>query len=164
MKKLVILFMLAVVGLGASAQTQQGQSALGINLGYAFDTENPTIGIDYRYSLTNALRINPAMTHYIKKDGLSAWTMDLNLHYLVRLSEMFGFYPIVGADLSFWNQRRVIEPRSEDSTNTTRFGANVGLGFELYPTERITAGLDVKYLIISKVDQAVLNLRVGYTF
>lgn len=163
MKKIIMLFMLAVIGLSASAQIEQGRSSIGLNLGYGFDTKNPIIGIDYRYALTNAIRINPALSHYIKNDGLSAWAIDLNFHYLVRLSESISFYPLVGADLSFWDQRIIREPR-EDSSSTTRFGANVGLGLEFYAAERLTFGLDVKYLIISKVDQAVLNLRVGYSF
>lgn len=166
MKKIIMLFMLAIFSLGASAQIEQGRSSIGLNLGYGFDTENPIIGIDYRYAITDMIRINPAISHYIKKDGLSAWAVDLNFHYRVRLSEMFSFYPIAGADLSFWDQRWEKEPRENGkaSTSTTRFGANVGLGLELYATERITVGAEVKYLIISKVDQAVLSLRAGYSF
>jgi len=165
MKKLVILCMMAVISLGAFAQTQRGQSSMGVNLGYGFDSENVMIGIDYRYSITNAIRINPSVTHYIKKDNLSAWAIDLNAHYLVPLSEMFGFYPLAGVDLSFWDQRLPKEPRADDvSKSTTRFGANVGLGGELYLTERVTLGVEIKYNIISKMDQAILALRAGYTF
>lgn len=164
MKKIVMLLLLAVIGFSASAQIERGRSSVGLNLGYGFDTENPVIGIDYRYLLTNAIRINPGVSHYIKKDGLSAWAIDLNFHYLVPLSQTVNFYPIVGADLSFWDQRLVKEPRAEGSKATTRFGANLGLGLEVYATNNLTVGLDVKYMIISKVDQAVLSARVGYNF
>jgi len=164
MKKMIMFLMMAVLAVGASAQTQQGRSSIGFNLGYGFDTENAVVGLDYRYSLTNTIRINPGLSHYIKKDGLSAWAIDFNLHYLVRLSETLSFYPIVGADLSFWNQRLYKEPRVDASESKTRFGANVGLGLEYYVTDRVTVGLDVKYLIVSKVDQAMLSARVGYSF
>ncbi len=168
MKKIVMFFMMAMIGLSASAQIEQGRSSIGLNLGYGFSTENPIIGIDYRYSITNTIRINPGLSHYIKKDGQKAWAIDLNAHYLVRLSEMFSFYPLVGVDLSFWDQELVKEPREDINVSanetSTRFGANIGLGLELYATERITAGIEFKYLIISKVDQAILGLRVGYTF
>lgn len=164
MKKIVMLFIMAFVAISISAQNEQGRSSVGLNLGYGFDTENPIIGLDYRYSMTNAFRINPGVSHYIKKDGLSAWAIDLNLHYLVPLSETVSFYPIVGANLSFWDQKWEKEPRVDASETATRFGANIGLGLEYYATSNVTVGLEVKYLIISKVDQAVLSARVGYSF
>jgi len=163
MKKFVLLIMMSVVVLGISAQNERGRSSVGFNLGYGFDTENAIIGLDYRYSLTNAIRINPGVSHYIKKDGLSAWAIDLNFHYLVPLSERFSFYPIVGADLSFWDQKFIKEPRDASDTST-RFGANVGLGLEYYLANNLTIGLEAKYLIISKVDQAVISARIGYSF
>ncbi len=164
MKKIVMLIMLAVISLGASAQIERGRSSVGLNLGYGFDTENPIIGIDYRYALTNAIRINPGLSHYIKKDGLKAWAIDLNAHYVVRLSDMFRFYPLAGVDLSFWDQELIKEPRVEDSESKTRVGLNLGLGLEMYATERILVGLEFKYQIISKVDQAILGIRAGYVF
>jgi len=165
MKKLVILCMLTVFSFGVYAQTERGQSSVGLTLGYGFDTENPTIGLDYRYSLTNYLRINPSVSHYIKNDGLSAWAIDLNAHYLVGLSEQFSFYPIVGVDLSFWDQKIMKEPRESDaSISNTRFGVNLGLGVEMYATERITVGLEAKYAIVKDYDQAWIGLRAGYSF
>ena len=49
MKKFVMMLMLAVFSLGAYAQTQQGQSAVGFNIGYGFDSKNATLGVDDRY-------------------------------------------------------------------------------------------------------------------
>ena len=43
MKKFVMMLMLAVFSLGAYAQTQQGQSAVGFNIGYGFDSKNATL-------------------------------------------------------------------------------------------------------------------------
>lgn len=54
MKKFVMMLMLAVFSLGAYAQTQQGQSAVGFNIGYGFDSKNATLGVDYRYCITDA--------------------------------------------------------------------------------------------------------------
>ena len=51
MKKFVMMLMLAVFSLGAYAQTQQGQSAVGFNIGYGFDSKNATLGVDYRYCI-----------------------------------------------------------------------------------------------------------------
>ncbi len=166
MKRIVMFFMLAAISLSASAQIERGRSSAGVTLGYGFDTENVTVGIDYRYALTNAIRVNPGLSHYIKKDGLKAWAIDLNGHYLVPLGERFRFYPLAGVNLSFWDQElKAIEPRDVDgSESKTRVGLNLGLGLETYVAERIIVGLEVKYLIISKVDQAMIGLRAGYVF
>lgn len=165
MKKLVILFMLAVFSLGVHAQIESGRSSLGLNLGYGFDSENFTIGLDYRYSITNYLRINPVVTHFVKHSDVSAWAIDLNAHYVVRLSEQFSFYPLVGVDLSFWDTKLEDAPVSADaSVSDTRFGLNLGLGLEMYATERIVAGLEAKYAIVKDYDQALISLRVGYLF
>ena len=57
MKKLIVMLMLTLFSIGAYAQTQQGQSSFGFNLGYNFnDVGNATIGIDYRYCVTDAFR------------------------------------------------------------------------------------------------------------
>lgn len=155
MKKLIVLLMLTVFTLGAYAQTQQGQSSVGLNIGYGFDSENATLGVDYRYSLTDAVRLNPSLTALVKNNGLSAWMIDMNAHYVVKLSEMFGFYPLAGLSLSFWDIH---------GYNATRFGANVGLGGEVYATQNLTVGLDIKYNIIKDFDQAMMAVRVGYNF
>lgn len=37
MKKLIVMCMLAIISMSAFAQTQQGQSSFGFNLGYGFN-------------------------------------------------------------------------------------------------------------------------------
>ena len=137
--------MLTLFSIGAYAQTQQGQSSFGFNLGYNFnDIGNATIGIDYRYCVTDAFRLTPSITHLVKNDGLSAWAI-----------EMFGFYPLAGLSLSFWKA---------GPWDATRFGANIGLGGEVYATDRVSVGLEAKYNIIKDLDAAALAVRVGYNF
>ena len=122
MKKFVMMLMLTVFSLGAYAQTQQGQSAVGFNIGYGFDSKNATLGVDYRYCITDAVRLSPSLTYFVKNDNHSTWAIDLNAHYVVKLSEMFGFYPLAGLSLSFWNW----DAGHGRSHNETRLGANIG--------------------------------------
>ena len=153
-----MMLMLAVFSLGAYAQTQQGQSAVGFNIGYGFDSKNATLGVDYRYCIT--VRLSPSLTYFVKNDNHSTWAIDLNAHYVVKLSEMFGFYPLAGLSLSFWNW----DAGHGLSHNETRLGANIGLGGEVYATDNLSIGLEVKYNIIKDFDQAMLGVRVGYSF
>ena len=103
MKKLIVMCMLAIISMSAFAQTQQGQSSFGFNLGYGFNENgNALLGLDYRYNLTDEVRLAPSLSYFVKDDGLSAWAIDVNAHYVFKLSDMFGFYPLAGLDLSFW--------------------------------------------------------------
>lgn len=160
MKKLIMMLMLVAVSLGAFAQTQKGTSSAGLTIGYGFDSENATIGVDYRYCITDAVRLAPSLTYFVKDDGVSAWAIDLNAHYVIKLSEMVGFYPLAGLDLSFWK----VDLGHSLSYNQTRFGANIGLGAEIYASRNLTVGLEAKYNIIKDLDQFLIGVRVGYNF
>lgn len=165
MKRLFVICLMIVCSMSVFAQNKQGQSSVGFNVGYGFDSENATLGIDYRYCITDEFRITPSVTHLVRNDGLKAWSIDLNAHYIVRLNDLFGFYPLGGLSLSFWDAKANIGPwPPHTSLDWTRFGANVGLGGELYATDQITVGLEMKYNIIKKFDQAMLAVRVGYNF
>lgn len=160
MKKLFVICMLAIISMSAFAQTQQGQSSFGFNLGYGFnDNGNALVGLDYRYNFTDEVRFAPSLTYFVKDNGLSAWAIDMNVHYVFKLSDMFGFYPLAGLDLSFWKASV-----GDWSHNMTRFGANIGLGGEVYATDQLNIGLEFKYNIIKDFDQPILALRVGYNF
>lgn len=154
MKRITILLSLLCICLGAFAQTQRGHSSVGFNVGYGFESENATLGVDYRYCITDEVRIAPSLTYFVKADDLSAVAIDLNAHYVIKLSDVFGFYPLAGVDLAFWKRKG----------RTTRLGVNVGIGGEIYATEQLSLGLEVKYNIVKDIDQALLALRVGYSF
>ena len=160
MKRLCLLFVLVLMGVSAYAQTTQGKSSVGFNVGYGFDSKNATLGVDYRYCITDEVRLAPSLAYYVKNDYHSTWAIDLNAHYVVKLSDAFGFYPLAGLSLSFWNW----DVKHELSHNETRFGANIGLGGEVYASDALSVGLEVKYNIIKDFDQAMFAVRVGYSF
>ena len=153
MKRILFAIVLMFVTLTVSAQ--QGTQSVGFNVGYAFDSNNATLALDYRYNITESWRLAPSMTMLVKNDGLSAFALDLNAHYVFPVAEMVGFYPLAGLSLSFWDFA---------GYNSTRFGANIGLGAEVYATSNITVGLEVKYNIIQDYDQALAAVRIGYSF
>lgn len=158
MKRLVFLIMLIACSLGVYAQTEKGQSSVGFNVGYGFEYDNVTLGIDYRYNILDEFRLNPSITHFVKNNGVSSWAIDMNAHYLFKLSSMFGFYPLAGLNLSFWDLKH---PHKEDYN---RFGVNLGMGAELYATREVTVGVEFKYNIIKDFDQALFAVRAAYNF
>ncbi len=163
MKKFIVTCMLVILGIGASAQTRQGQSSFGVNLGYGFsDHSNVLFGLDYRYNFTDEIRLAPSFSYFVKENGLSACAVDVNAHYVIPLNDVLGFYPLAGLDLSFWNLK--IEDGLQYHENFTRFGVNLGLGAEVYATDQLTVGLEFRYNLIKDFDQAILGVRIGYNF
>lgn len=157
MKKLILMLSMICLSLTVFAQADKGRSSFGFNLGYAFDSEQATLGLDYRYCLTDEVRLNPGLTYLVKNHGLSAFMIDVNAHYVFKLSSMFGFYPLAGVSMSFWNWEGPHD-------GVTRFGANIGLGGEVYATPEFSLGLEAKYNIIKDLDQAFIALRAAYCF
>lgn len=153
-KMMMLLVFAAIVTLGYA---QKGNTSAGFTLGHAVDTENTIAGLDFRYNVTDELRLAPSISHYFKNNHLSAWAIDVNAHYVFALNDLFGFYPLGGVGLTFWDSKW-------SSSNVNRLGLNVGLGVELYATKEVTVGLEMKYYITSRFDQAVAGLRVGYNF
>ena len=49
MKKLFLVLSMICLSLTVFAQADKGRSSFGFNLGYAFDSEQATLGLDYRY-------------------------------------------------------------------------------------------------------------------
>lgn len=156
MKKIIMVMMLTVISMGVFAQTKKGDTSVGFNVGYAFDTENALFGLDLRHNLTNEFRLAPSMTYLAKNQGISALMLDLNAHYVFKLNDQFGFYPLGGLNLSFWN------PGGDDTL--TRFGVNIGLGAEVYATEQVSVALETRYNIVKDIDQALMAVRIGYKF
>lgn len=155
MKRIGIILLLLTMTLGVFAQRNAGNSSVGFTVGYGFDTKNATLGLDYRYSITDQFRIAPSLTHFVKDKGLKAWAIDANVHYLFDLGSQFAFYPLAGVNLSFWDA---------PSLSWTRLGLNLGLGAEVYATKELSVGLEFKYNIIKDFDQALMGVRVAYNF
>jgi opacity protein-like surface antigen len=163
MKRLILVMMLAVLCLGANAQTKQGYSSVGVTTGYAFDQDNVTFGVDYRICLFDNVRFAPSLTYLVKNDGLSAWNIDMNAHYIFKLSNQFGFYPLGGLDIAFWKYS-IGDGKWSYNDNQTRLGLNVGMGGEVYALQDLTVGLELKYLVTEDHSQPMFGVRIGYNF
>lgn len=155
MKKLIVTVALAF--LSAAGYAQQGHASAGVNTGYALDRESVTFGLDFRYNVWRNVRIAPSVTHMFRNNGASAWYIDFDVHYVVSVTRYFAFYPIGGMGMSVWDFKG-------SDGNRTRLGLNVGIGAELYVTDEISVGTDMKYNLTKDYDQALVAVRVAYHF
>ena len=78
MKKLLVLVCAAIVSMSASAQ--KGDKAIGVNLSYGTKVKNIGLGVKGQYYLTDRLRGEASIDYFLKKDDVSTWDINANLH------------------------------------------------------------------------------------
>ena len=79
--------------------------------------------------------------------------IDLNLHYLIPVSEGLNVYPIVGANLAFTHG---------DGDSESIFGFQGGFGIEYYLSDNVKLNLDAKYQYNKKtVDYDIMGYKTS---
>lgn len=177
MKKLFVLMSFMALGM-SFAFAQKGEKAVGVNLGYGTEISNLGIGAKFQYGITDAIRAEASFDYFLKKDFLSMWDINLNAHYLFPVADKFKVYPLVGLtytnwkldgfDISYGFDDEELDGYgdevSTDSSNTGKFGVNLGAGAEYAITDRLNINFEVKYQLISDFNQAVFGVGVAYKF
>ncbi len=155
---------------------QKGETAVGLNLGYGTEVKNVGIGAKFQYNVTDAIRLEPSFNYFLKKDGLSMWDLNANVHYLFPISSKFKVYPLAGLTYTSWKSdgfeidlgewAEYIEDFEIDSESTTtgKFGVNLGVGCDYSLTEKLNLNFELKYQIISDFSQLVFGMGVAYKF
>ena len=171
--KVIILLIVILSSFCSHAQMKHGQYSIGYSGGYGFVTEQGILRTDFRYNLIDYIRIEPTVSHFLKKNGLKTWNIGLNVHYVLSIKEVAAIYPLVGVTSSFWNLDRnktiVDEVTGEKTTERqkskdTYLGGMFGLGLEVYILDEIILGTEVKYNALEKRDQLLVGVRVAYNF
>ncbi len=160
MKRMVVLVVMALSTTFLLAQ-EKGEMAAGLNLSYGSKTGYTNIGIGakFQYNITDNLRIEPSATYFLKKDYVSMWDANANVHYLFGLSDSFRLYPLAGVALV-----GVKVGVGEYSASDSKFGFNVGAGAEYLLSETLALNLEIKYQIVTDLDRPVFSLGLAYKF
>lgn len=129
---------------------QQGNTAVGVNLGYATaDGYNAfRLGAEVSVGLYKGLYVTPGFDYYFISDHRDLWSIDANLQYLIPVAEGFTFYPLVGATYVRYGDNY--------------FGGNVGAGIIYDLTANVGLKVEAKYQVIEDFDQ--LALKTGFIF
>ena len=141
-----VLFLMLTLFTAFAIQAQEkGDMAAGLNLSYGTKSgySNFGVGAKFQYSFTDALRIEPSATYFFKKDYVSMWDINVNLHYLFHVADKFAFYPLAGVSL---------------------LGANLGAGAQYWLTDNFALAFEIKYQLVSDYDRPVFTLGAAYKF
>ncbi len=139
MKKLFLTMCVALFSIGAFAQ-EKGEMAVGGSLNFNTDASMLGIGARYQYFLIDNLRADGEFTYYLKKDGVTSWTILASANYLFNVADNIDVYPIAGlgyAHSSF--DYGIISGSGSD------FIGQIGAGAQYFFTDNIGANFDAKY-------------------
>ncbi len=156
MKKFIAFTLVALLAV-ASASAQKGQMAVGGNLLYGTEINSVGLGAKFRYGILDNLRAEASFNYYFKNKGYHMWDLNANAHYLFPIANKFSAYPLAGFTI-------VNKTYSDFDDSITRFGLNLGGGVEYDVRPNIGLNAEVKYSIVSSIDQAVFSLGAVYKF
>lgn len=178
MKRLIWLALLVVTVSTAKAQ-DFGTYAFGANGSYGTSSDYKHFGIGLKVQgfLTDRLRIEVAGNYLPKKDEVSMWDLNGNLHYVFPIGQKAAFYPLAGITFLHAKLHGIndipdeyagiidmngIEGYGDDSE--ARIGINAGIGVEYYITLDFKVNAEIKYQYLKDFDRPVFSIGVAYVW
>ena len=172
MRKLFLTAVIALLSTGAYAQ--KGQTYLGGQLAYPTDIESLGIGVKGGYGITDAIRAQATFDYFLKKNNVSWWDLNLDVHYLFPLGNNIKVYPLAGltylrGSVDGFTQTvntpdGNITVGNNESYSDGNLGLNLGGGFQYDLTDKLVLNAEVKFQIIKNTNQGVISAGLAYKF
>jgi len=154
MKKFLLLSIVALMSI-LTMNAARGEKSLGAQFDYASKHSMVGLGLNFQYEFIDNVRVEPEFIYYFKNDGIDAFNLNLNFHYLIRTSSSFAVYPLAGFSFA-----RV----SDDVNNWNRFGGNIGIGSEYRINRQFGFYVEQRFQILKDMNQSVTCLGFKYSF
>jgi outer membrane protein X len=157
MKKYLMIVCMMLVSTAMFAQ--KGTTGVGVQANYGMhsDYKNFGIGAKVQYEFIDNWRGEASADYFFKKDNLSQWDVNLNLHYLFHVGSNVTIYPLAGFSLM---ESKV--SAGGVSVSDSDFGFNVGGGVEFPISDAIKFNVEAKYQYINDFDRPVLSAGVVF--
>lgn len=152
----------------ADAQIVKGEKSLGPKIGYISKNKSATAGLYFQYAFSDHFRLSPEAGYIFRHNDLDAFVVDINGHVPFNFTgEKVAFYPLAGLNYSSWSRyyhHNEMMETDDVSTRTSRFGLNVGAGFDMRCTETLKLTLEAKYTLMKTYSTAAITVGIGYVF
>ena len=101
-----------------------------------------------------------------KKILLTVRDYDIELSRQIKFYEgdNVNLYPLAGLSLNSWAWHYTDEASDDVTTHTTRFGLNVGAGFEYRCNATMKLTFEAKYTLIKKYSATYITAGLSYIF
>lgn len=181
MKKFLISLGLCALGITGFAQSR-GDMGVGLNIGAApafvkhgGSVTNFGIGAKFQYNVTNPIRLEADVDYWFKARGQDVFDISANVQYIFKLGEKLNFYPLVGigygrisggaefaADYDHSGDHLLVQKALKYSSNSFLF--NIGVGAEYKLSEKLSAGIEIKYQYLKNLNRIPITLGATYHF
>ena len=169
--KRLMLIIAVMIGFASSSQAQKGAFELGGNvvLGKGDGFTNYGFGARARYSFTDHIRGDLNADYFLKKDDITMYDINANLHYLFNLGDSgFRIYPLAGIALvhvevdgaEFDGPGVHVESSGASDTDVA---FNLGGGIEFPIADRLRVFGEAKEMI-KDGSRFYLSAGITYTF
>lgn len=163
MKKLLLLIITISVSTLAYSQDIENRLSFGANLGYGTKAESISIGLRAQYGIDYRLRTVAEYKYYFRNNGLSAWEVDTDIHYIFYTAPAVKFYPLAGLKYSHWTNRHNGKGQKSSKTHD-RLGINIGGGMQVALSENIGMQIELKQELTPRFSQLVISVGLAYHF
>ncbi len=155
MKKVFLAFALALISMGAMAQSK-GDIAAGVKLLYGTEVKNIGAGARFQYMLTDNLRGEGSFDYFFEKHDVNMWNINANVHYLCPVGETTKVYPLLGVGIA--------NAYTDMVHNSIHFCMNLGAGIQQDLATDLAIDFEAKYQFITHHSQFVAAIGVVYKF
>lgn len=147
----------AAVPLSASATSlTKGEKTLGLAGGYASYNRSGYSSVYFQYTFVPHVRIAPEFGYVFRSHDKTGFEISCDMHFPFRIVRGFNIYPLVGVTLNTWNYIH--------GGSATRFGGDMGFGFDLYITSNLKFNIQAKYSVMKNTSGAFAGVGIGYVF
>lgn len=167
----VVIVLISLTALSAGAQSESDKStvtpvsktrhekSLGLFGGFSTYNHSGYAGIDFQYEFAKHFRLSPSIAYSIKNNNKSALLIDVDMQFPFRVLRGFTIYPLAGVTFNNWT---LGEPGKH--TNLSRFGGNIGGGFDIYFTSFFKLEIQGKYSWMKDTSGGFFNVGFFYMF
>lgn len=158
MKKYILLALVALAtAFGASAEA--GDVSIGGQFAYASKNSMAGLGAQVQYEPITNWRIAPEFIYYFENDEMSAFNVNVNIHYIIPTSATFAIYPMAGFTYANFRFDNHVGHENYDCC-----GANIGMGAQYQIKEHLHFFTEERFQILKDWNQSVTCLGLKYTF
>ena len=163
-RTLALFFIATVTVMNVSAQSA-GDKAVGgylaIGMGEIGNESfnNVGIGAKFQYNITDPIRLEGALTLFLKKDNVSMWDMSAYGHYLFNVADKLTVYPLVGLGVYGWKT-----DLGDVNLSDSKFAFTFGGGLDYVIANNLSLNAELKYKLVEDMNRFVISAGVTYKF
>ena len=151
----------------ATKHSYRGEKTLGLNAGYCGSNGSALAGLEFSYRFNRWFRLAPEADYVFRRHGRDALLLNVNTQFpLLFSNDRMAFYPLAGVNFSSWNYHfdKTGEAYDDASNRISRFGLNLGAGYELDLTSSLRMGVKAEYIIVKDFNSFNASFKIAYRF